>query len=733
MKVTRFILIVLFIGIYYSSFCQSSSQVKIIPAKSWVKEIAFNKSAKPVSGQESSYYYQLIDEQENVPLQESFSHYAYKILSNDGLQQMSDLNVDFDPSYEQLFFHKLLIHRNGIAIDQLPKKIKTVQREQSMDRYLYDGSVTAVINLTDVRVGDVVEYAYTRKGYNPVYEGNFSRKISLNFSTAFEKLHQRIIIPTSLPLTFKYFNGEYTPEIQTANGQTTYTWALNKVNGLDYDNRTPGWYNPYSFVLLTSFKNWGEVAQWSVKRYQVSEKEKQVIANEVVPEFKSASDEEYALKVIRFVQDEIRYLGFESGLNSHKPHPPMDVYKQRFGDCKDKSLLLTTLLNAKGIEAYPMLLNTTSKDKLADQLPSTNAFDHCVVQATLNGKTFYVDPTINNQGGTLYNSYFPSYGKGLIVKSSTTDIIDLPEPALSTISEVQTFDLAAIDGEAMMTIVTTYKGAEAEGQRSYFANDNLASIQKAYINYYGNLHPDIETFDSIQTEDNREANIFIVREKYKIPKFWQPYKEPDQKLYCEFYSLTMESYFSVSKAARTTPYRLQYPLDHSNEMIINLPEEWTITPNAVSIDNDYYEYDYSTDYSDKRITILTRYRTKQSFIPVERFKEFIDDHAVMMSNLNYRLTYDKALVKAASNKWPGAILTITVLLCGVVVIFWLYRNYDPQPHYPATWGQPIGGWLVLVAFGLSITPIRLVFSFVTKDYLLDGAGWISCNRQTFKP
>ena len=59
------------------------------------------------------------------------------------------------------------------------------------------------------------------------------------------------------------------------------------------------------------------------------------------------------------MQDDIRYLGFENGLNSFKPSKPIEVLKRRFGDCKDKALLLSTLLQSYGIAANPILVNST--------------------------------------------------------------------------------------------------------------------------------------------------------------------------------------------------------------------------------------------------------------------------------------------------------------------------------------------------------------------------------------
>lgn len=702
-----------------------SSKVITAPKKEWIDQISFDKQATPAVGQESSYYYLLIDEQENFIQQEDYRHYAYKILTTEGVQQMSDLSFEFDPSYEKLIMHAITVHRNEEVINQLPKEIRTIQREQSMDRFLYDGTQTAVINLTDVRVGDIVEFSYTKKGYNPIYGGYINRKVYFNNYFSFEKGYQKVIAPAATDLSFKYANTTKKPEIKREKEKVSYTWSSSRVPAVMTDNYEPGWYNSYEHVFISSFKTWGEVIAWADKNFYVSELDKQVVSKEIASKFKGPSKEAYALQAIRFVQDEIRYLGFESGLNSHRPHAPIKVYNQRFGDCKDKSLLLVMLLRAKDIEAYPVLVNTTYRDKITEQLPSTNAFDHCVVQLKINDSIVYIDPTINDQGGSLFTNYFPDYRKGLVVNLNLTELVKIPTPTVSSTTEIQTFDMTEAGGEAKLKIKTIYKGGNADGQRSYFSMNNLETVQKDYLTYYGNLYPDISKFETIKVRDQRDSNIFVVEESYTIAKIWNKDDSNENIIYCDFYPQSLEGYFNVSKSSqRTAPYALTYPLNFFHEIHVNTGELWEVTEDEKKIESDYYTYDYKVKYDDRHLSIHRHYATKASMIPVDGFSKFVEDHQEVTNSLTYRISVDQTSIKAKSNKWPGIIVGILAVIAGVLLMLWLYRSYDPQPYYPAAWGQPIGGWLVLVAIGATITPFLLLRNFYQDPTTLNGEGWL---------
>ena len=692
----------------------------------WVTPVSFDPEATPPAGQEAGYYYLLLDEQENTSRQEQYLHYVYKILTSEGIQGMSDLSIEFDPAYQKLIFHAVRVHRNGKLIDQQSNPIQTIQREQSMDRFLYDGSLTAILNLTDIRVGDIIEYAFTRKGYNPAYNGHVSKRIYFNYTIPVDKIHQRMLVPSLLPLDLEYRNVDIKPTIESTQKEKVYTWSLNHVNGQIMDSNLPDWYDGNQYVMITDFGNWGEVAAWATKHFSTSNTDKQVLKIRIDSTLKENDEDAYILKAIRFVQDEIRYLGFESGLNAHKPHSPLKVFNQRFGDCKDKSLLLCEILRLKNIEASPLLVNTTLRKKISNEVPSVNAFDHCVVQIKFNNNLYYVDPTINNQGGSLKDNSFPAYGKGLLVKETTTDLIDLPVPVTSEISEVQNFQVTSLTDEVMLNVRTTYNGMEADIARGQFSNNSLESIQKNYLTFYGNIYPDIEISESIVIHDNRYSNIFSVEENYRIHAFWKQNEAAEEVVYCDIYPQTLENYFSVIKSSqRTSPYRLPYPVSYHHHVHISLPEEWSVSPVDKIIENDFYAYEHIVRYAQKEITLQTHYETKQDFIPVESFNQFVSDHAVMKDNLAFQLSYNKNVVFNENGiSWLGILTALFSFGFGLWLALRLYYYFDPEPTAPPTGDAlPIGGWLILVGIGLCFSPLRLSYDLFNMPEVYDSKTW----------
>ena len=93
--------------------------------------------------------------------------------------------------------------------------------------------------------------------------------------------------------------------------------------------------------------------------------------------------------------NEVRYTGLEFGLAGYQPYPCETVWKNRYGDCKDKANLLRAMLRHKGIPAHMVLLKSGGHGDVEKRNPSWHQFNHAITAVELTpGEFTFCDPTI---------------------------------------------------------------------------------------------------------------------------------------------------------------------------------------------------------------------------------------------------------------------------------------------------------------------------------------------------
>lgn len=396
---------------------------------SWITVNKLDYTNTSLDGDAEDGYFDLAyEKQVSLLTEERYYKKAVKILSAAGVENASEVSVNFDPSYEQLTFHNVKILRDGKLLNKLElSKFKTIQQEKDLDMHMYDGSLTSFLLLDDVRKGDVIEYSYTLKGFNPIFKGKYADTYDCQFSVPIGNLYYKLIVPAAMHISLKNNNTKTTPFVDRQPDKTTFEWKQVNVAALHLETKTPGWYDPYASVSVSEYSNWKEVSDWAVELFPRNPSLSPGL-NKKINEIRTscATDEERILAALHFVQDDIRYMGIEMGTGSHKPSAPDKIFAQRFGDCKDKSYLMCCMLNAMNIDASPILINTVAKRMLNDRLPAANIFDHVTVQVKSGGKVRYFDPTISLQRGPIDNIAYPNYQTGLVINEATTALINIP-------------------------------------------------------------------------------------------------------------------------------------------------------------------------------------------------------------------------------------------------------------------------------------------------------------------
>ena len=715
--------------LFFSIFIKASNKIEKTPTPAWVKNLSLSDTK--IVEDNVGYQYLLIDLQENLIKQALFRHYAIKILNSEGVQSMSDISVSYDPKYQKLEFHKIVIIRDGSEIDKLKAAtIQNIQRETNMERSLYDGSMSAIVNLSDVRAGDIIEYSFSITGFNPVNKGNYGTSFYHQYTSPVNQIYNRLITDDKKPINYKLYDGADKPKIESINNQTEYSWEINGLDYKLYDNNVPYWYEDQKKVSFSTFSSWNDVVNWALPLYNSSNSG--IILNNSNEEV--ISEEGKILKAIRLVQDDVRYLGFESGTSAYKPNDPKKVFNQRYGDCKDKSLLLVTLLREQGIDAYPVFVNTSIQNEIIKRLPSNTVFDHCIVNLEFEGKQYFIDPTLSNKGGNLEHFSTPNYKKGLRIKNGESDLIEIKGSNTSEVTINETITVDSIGKGAIFLIKSTYKGGKADYMRSYFNTNSKEIIQREFSDFYSSLYPGIESTDTVLfTDVDRDSqNIVTVEEYYKVNKFWSN-SDDNTYQYFEVYPLVLESlinYPQVTATNRSMPYHLGTSYKFHQNTSVNLPEQWNIEPTNITINGNTFSYKNIIKGYGTSLTVEHKYELKKEVIEGSELVDFQKKHEEIQNQLPYYLTYNQNL-GGFKLSWVSCILVLFTIGIGLYFAINIYKNYNPRPHIGAE-GLKINGWLILPAIGITLTPIKMIFELLKETSYYDENSWLSFANSTLE-
>lgn len=715
----------IFSGVMAMSTVWSASNYVIQPQPDWVVPVAVPAATNlPKDQLNYGEYYLLVDEQTHVEREESFGHYAKVFINETGVQEGARLQFAFDPTYQELAIHWIRLIRGGQVLDRLhAEKIKLIQQETDLERHIYNGALSAVLFLDDVRVGDQLDYAFTIRGRNPIFDGRFLDSARMQATSPFRKQIYRTLWATNRAIVISQQGEPPVPTTRLVGGLREHLWEVNDAAPLVLEGQTPTWFFPYAMVEFTEFASWNDVARWAVKLYQTPT----ALPPELVEKisfWQGGPDEEARLlAALQFVQDEVRYLGLEFGPFTHQPSDPEKVFTRRFGDCKDKALLLCTILKAMGIEASPALVNTYRRHTIADRPPSPAAFNHVIVHARIAGRSVWVDPTSSAQRGPITARYLPDYGRCLLVQTNTVTLTEIPfESGTRTKMECrERFVMTSYDRPVQLEVTTIFNGYEAEYLRSRLETTSREKLSRDYLNYYAAVYPKIKATRPLDVRDDPQRNVIETVEHYTITDFWELAENKNEYL-CTFNPLLIrESFAKPDITVRTTPLALAYPRHRILHTEVELPEETRITRETKTVSHAAARLDYRVEYTARKLTLRYEYQTLADHLPVKGIADSIKKIGEMRELLGYSLTRPngKAPKVSGGTNWLVLILAnlYAIILIGaaVVVYRWIAARSAALPpvietegFYPKDRLNGLGGWLILVGFGLYLRALFIV-------------------------
>ncbi|HNP36327.1 MAG TPA: DUF3857 domain-containing protein [Woeseiaceae bacterium] len=490
----------------------------------WVVEQALEDFAHDREGQfQLGIAYLLSDRQVRKTSggYEYFERQVYEVIERSGLESAATVIRLFDPANGTLAFNFIRVTRDGEVVDRLPDaEITILRQEEGLDSSLIDGNLTAVIQLKDIRVGDVVDYAVSGTVESPLWPGEFFDLASVQWSMPLAQMHFRLSVPEDLPLTPRGVATDIRPLVTTEDGWTTFELSVRDPDPVRVEQDVPDDWIQFGFIVFSTMDSWSDIVDWALPVFTIDEPlPSQFLKklDDIAASFPRS--EERISHVLRLVQEDIRYLGIEVGLGSHVPRPPAVTLRRGYGDCKDKAVLLVAALDYFNIDAAPALASLQGGKSLATLPPTIDAFDHVIVQIDLGEQEIWVDPTLSHQGGTLGALSPLDYGFVLPVRADQATLVklDVPMPDVPTdeISETLRFPDGGDIG-LRLTIEYTSRRAAADFARLMVAGIGRESLARTFLDHYSALYPGLKESRPLAVSDDLEGNVVVYRAEYEM-------------------------------------------------------------------------------------------------------------------------------------------------------------------------------------------------------------------------
>ena len=335
-----------------------------------------------------------------------------------------------------------------------------------------------------------------------------------------------------------------------------------------------------------------------------------------------------------FVQKQIRYFVIEMGVGGYQPHPASDIFRGRYGDCKDKATLLSAMLSSIGIHSALMMVDT-DRGVVNPDAPSIMG-NHMIgaieipagyespqlrsVVTAKTGKRYLIfDPTWDlTPFGQLEDNLQGSYG--VLIEGADSQAIQLPvlSPELNTVRRSAAFQLDA-DGTLKGTITEKRFGDLAEGRRNLFTHEDEKK-QQEFMDHLAARDFTSVSLTDLKAQDVNALNKDVTTSFNISAAHFATTAGPLLMVRPRvFGSLSLP----VDHKKRRVGIDLEHTMHASDDFEIEIPAGYVVDelPDPVKVDMGFASYESSTVVQGKNLHYTRSYTLRQVSLPADKYPE----------------------------------------------------------------------------------------------------------------
>ena len=415
--------------------------------------------------------------------QAQYLGYRVKILQSSALP-LGNIAIGWNPMAGAPIVHDIRLYRDGQVIDVLKNtSFEILRREDQLEAAKLDGTLTAVLRVPDLRVGDELEVDLTTFTSDPTLGHQEAGFLTLPPSPAAGRYHLGLSWDQGATPNFKM-----TADMNAAmvKSERAIDFRFDNPSIISPPKDAPARYQWLRAVEYTDFADWAALSRHFAPLYVKAatlgagspvKREASRIAAAHVPPMARAS------AALKLVQQDVRYIYVGLNGGNLTPASAEETWQRRYGDCKGKTALLLALLAELGIEAEAILVNSNGADDGLDQrLPIPHFFDHVLVRAHIDGKAYWLDGTLPPVASPSARPVFP-VNWALPLTSSGAGLEKLVWQPATTPEEVQLFEIDARDGfgkPARIVSTKIIRGIKGLQEQTQFSSVTTAQLLDAF-------------------------------------------------------------------------------------------------------------------------------------------------------------------------------------------------------------------------------------------------------------
>lgn len=472
-----------------------------------------------------------------------------------------------------------------------------------------------------------------------------------------ERAELIVLAPRDVPIYSKAHNGaklEHTIE-DVGDDLRAYRWIARDLRRPTPQTAMPARIEFAPTVDVSTYESWEAFANWWWSFIEKEFVTTQAMKDKVAELTAGLSDEMDKVRAIaRFVGQEIRYNAWAFGTHGYEPFSAATIFERRFGDCKDKSILLRQMLAEIGVHSHPVLINAQHRrpeEKL--DIAMVGHFNHCIayVPPTDQRPGFYLDATAD-RNPIEYLREDDQGAKVLHVDAGKSSIEKIDYTAARENALVREYEVALGEsGRGAVRLADNSVGAFGVQLRYGFGGEK-GDVNKRAAELLASAFGKVEIGEvqtSVLEDIGAPARVDV---RFEATNLWTS-DAAGQRLRLSFDELPFLDVAREPAAEREWEIVLDRPLEMRTSVLYRLPEGARITslPSDARVSCEgLVEYELKTEPTEGGVRVERRFTLIDRRIPTARYADFQDALREIQSAETREIVFTTGPVEASAKE-----------------------------------------------------------------------------------